>query len=164
MRSGRTRASRAHAAHFRWNCPGSSAWLCDLRHIRRCPLRDNALIAEMGNQPMNWHSPERIASLSRRQGLSASLLDALHESRRRQAARQIDYYRHLLDDVKVYEVRQAIEELTRERIPIWSFCRVRHRQFSWILLIMNRARAWMQAARLSAWRGPTWSRTEEEPI
>jgi uncharacterized membrane protein YfcA len=70
--------------------------------------------------PAGVASPKQVFSLSRRQ--CASLLDALHESRRRQAAREIDYYRHLLDEAKVCEVRQAIEELTRERIPKIKLC------------------------------------------
>jgi len=95
-------------------------------------------------------SPKRISSLSRRQGLGASLLDALHESRRRQATREIDYYRHLLDTGKAHEIQRVIEQLKRETIPIWSLWQP---QFSWMLLMMKRTRAWMQAARLFASQG-----------
>ena len=73
--------------------------------------------------PASVGPPKRISSLSR-QSFGATFLDALHESRRRQAAREIDYYRDLLDETKVNEVRQFIEELERARIPIWSFCRI----------------------------------------
>jgi tagatose-1,6-bisphosphate aldolase non-catalytic subunit AgaZ/GatZ len=39
-----------------------------------------------------------------RWGFGASLLDALHETRRRQAAREIDAHRHLIDHAKVDEM------------------------------------------------------------
>jgi hypothetical protein len=38
-----------------------------------------------------------------------SLLDALHESRCRQAAREIHYYSHLIDDAKARELWRAIK-------------------------------------------------------
>jgi len=38
-----------------------------------------------------------------------SLLDALHESRRRQAAREIRYYSHLIDEEEASEMWRAIE-------------------------------------------------------
>jgi hypothetical protein len=96
-------------------------------------------------------SPKAISSLARHQGLGESLLDALHESRRRQAAREIDNYRHLLDKTKVDEAQRVMEELQRESIPIWSLWQP---QFTWMLLMMKRSRAWMQAARLFASQGP----------
>jgi hypothetical protein len=39
-----------------------------------------------------------------RWGFGASLLDALHETRRRQAAREIHAYRHLIDHAKTDEM------------------------------------------------------------
>jgi hypothetical protein len=83
-------------------------------------------------------SPKRISSVSLRQGFGASLLSALHDSRRRQAAREIDNSRHLLDTAKADEALRAIEELKRESIPIWSLWQP---QFSWMLLMEKRARA-----------------------
>ncbi len=77
--------------------------------------------------------------MSRRQSLGVSLLDALHESRRRQAAREIDYYRHLLDEPKVSEVRQGIGEITRERFPTIKLCfRNGFRSFSSFTAFANR--------------------------
>jgi hypothetical protein len=96
-------------------------------------------------------SPKEISSLPRHQGLGESLLDALHGSRRRQAAREIDNYRHLLDKAKVDEAQRVMEELKRESIPIWSLWQP---QFTWMMLMMKRTRAWMQAARLFASQGP----------
>jgi len=37
-----------------------------------------------------------------------TFLEALHMSRRRQAAREIDRYRHLIDEANAAEVRRAI--------------------------------------------------------
>ena len=72
--------------------------------------------------PAGVASPKQISSLSRWQSLGASLLDALHELRCRQASREIDHYRHLLDEAKLCEVKQALEELARERIPKNNLC------------------------------------------
>jgi hypothetical protein len=72
-----------------------------------------------------------------------SLLDALHESRRRQAVRAIDNYRHLLGEAEADESRRAIEEFTRERVSIRSVCRIWQHHLSWISLLMKRVRAWM---------------------
>jgi hypothetical protein len=90
------------------------------------------------------HSPKHVSSQPRRQGSGVSLLDALHESRRRQALRAIDDYHHLLGEAKAAEVRRATEELTRERVSIRSLCRVRQPHFSRISLLMKRIRAWTQ--------------------
>jgi hypothetical protein len=54
------------------------------------------------------------------QGSGVSFLDAQHESRRRQAVRAIDNYRHLLGQAEADEIRCAIEEFTRERLSIRS--------------------------------------------
>jgi len=75
---------------------------------------------------------------------ASSLLDALHESRRRQALRAIDNYRHLLGEAKADESRCAMEEFTHERVSIRSLCRIWQPHFSWILLLMKRVRARMQ--------------------
>ena len=75
-------------------------------------------------------------------------------SRRRQVAREIADYRHLLDEANVDEIQRTIEELKRESISIWSFCPTLQSQFSWMVLMMKRMRAWMQAARLFASQGP----------
>jgi hypothetical protein len=67
---------------------------------------------------------------SRRQGSGVSPLDALHESRRHQAARAIDNYRHLLGEAEADEIRRATEEFTRERVSIRSLCRTWKLRFS----------------------------------
>ena len=81
----------------------------------------------------------------RDQRLGSSFLDALHESRRRQALREIDNYRHLLLKSTADETQRAIEELKRESIPISSLWQW---QFSWILVMMKQTRSWMLAGRL----------------
>jgi len=43
-----------------------------------------------------------------RRGFAAALLDALHESRRRQAAREIEKYRYLIDEAKTNEMWRSI--------------------------------------------------------
>jgi hypothetical protein len=50
----------------------------------------------------------RAPSAPRKPGFGATLLDALRESRRRQAAREIHNHRHLIDDAKARELRCAI--------------------------------------------------------
>jgi hypothetical protein len=89
-------------------------------------------------------SPKKIYSQSRRQGSGVSLLDALHESRQLQAMQAIDNYRHLLGKTEADEIRDAIEEFTRERVSIRSLCRIWQSHFSWISPLMNCMRAWRQ--------------------
>jgi hypothetical protein len=50
------------------------------------------------------HAPSAPGNL----GFRAMVLDALHESRRRQAAREIHNHRHLIDEAKAYELWRAI--------------------------------------------------------
>jgi hypothetical protein len=68
----------------------------------------------------------------------------LHESRRCQAIRAIEHYRHLLDEAKADETWRATEEFTRERVSIRSLCRIWQPHLSWISLLMKRMRAWTQ--------------------
>jgi uncharacterized protein len=68
--------------------------------------------------PEGFALTKRISSLSRRPGSGTGLLDALHESRRRKALREIEYYRHLLDEANVGEIRQAIEGRERPKIEL----------------------------------------------
>jgi hypothetical protein len=89
------------------------------------------------------HSLKRISSQPQ-QGSCASLLDALHESRRLQAVREIAKYRHLLGAAEADEIRRAIEELTRERVSMRSFWHIWQPQCAWILLLMKHARVWTQ--------------------
>ena len=84
------------------------------------------------------------------EGRALSLLDALHESRRGQAVRAIDSYRHLLGEAKADESRWALEEVTRERVSIRSLCRIWQPHFSWISLLMKRVRAWTQGRSIIA--------------
>jgi hypothetical protein len=70
-----------------------------------------------------------------------SLLEALHESRRAQAMRAIDNYRHLLGEAKADETRRAIEEFTREHVSIRSLCCAWRSHFSGISLLMKRKAA-----------------------
>jgi hypothetical protein len=83
---------------------------------------------------------------------ASSLLDALHESRRRQAVRAIDNYRHLLGEAKADESRRAIEEFTRERVSIRSLYRIWQPHLSWISPLMKRVRAWRQGRSIIAAR------------
>jgi hypothetical protein len=89
-------------------------------------------------------SPQQLSSRSRCQDSGVSLLDALHESRRLQAMRAINNYRHLLGKAEADEIRRATEEFTRERVSIRSFCGVWRPRFPWISLLMKRMRAWKQ--------------------
>jgi hypothetical protein len=41
-------------------------------------------------------------------GFGIALLEALHESRSRQAAREIEYHQHLIDEARAFLARQAI--------------------------------------------------------
>jgi hypothetical protein len=52
-----------------------------------------------------------------RRGFFAAFLDALHESRRRQAAREIEKYRYLIDEAKAKEMWRAIERAHAESSP-----------------------------------------------
>jgi len=81
---------------------------------------------------------------------ASSLLDALHESRRRQAVRAIDNYRHLLGEAKADESRCAMEEFTREPVSIRTLCRIWQPHFPWIFLLMKRVRARMQGRSIIA--------------
>ena len=123
----RLSAAERRELGYCYDLDGESASGFGSHEQRRCER--SALAA-----PRFWREPSRRAD----------------ESRRRQAAREIDNYRHLLDEAKADEIRRAIEELNRESIPIWSIWRS---QISWITLMMNRMRAWMQAARLFASQG-----------
>ena len=86
-------------------------------------------------------SRKQLSSRLRRQYSGAGLLDALHDSRRCRALREVDNCRHLLDDAEAAEIRRAIEDLTQERVSIRSFWRVCQPQCAWISLMMRRARA-----------------------
>jgi len=74
-------------------------------------------------------------------GSGISLLGALHESRRDQAMRGIDQYRHLLSEAEADEIRRATEEFTRERVSIRSLCRIWQPRLSWISPLMKGVRA-----------------------
>jgi len=56
------------------------------------------------------HRPDttRVSCPQARRGFVANLLDALHASRCREAAREIDKYRYLIDEPKAAEMRRAI--------------------------------------------------------
>jgi len=90
-------------------------------------------------------SRKQLSSRLRRQYSGAGLLDALHDSRRCRALREVDNCRHLLDDAEAAEIRRAIEDLTQERVSIRSFWRVCQPQCAWISLMMRRARAHARA-------------------
>jgi len=85
-----------------------------------------------------------------------SLLDALHESRRRQAAREIHYYSHLIDESKA---SGAIElshlKASQRRISAASnnLPRAGH-QLTLRIVISQYMRALTQAARLLVSRQP----------
>ena len=112
---------------------------------------------------MNDASQYRSRSIPGR-GVKAralSLLDALHESRRGQAVRAIDNYRHLLGEAKADESRRAIEEFTRERVSIRILCRIWQPHFSPISLLKKRVRAWAQGRSTIACEDPTGSRRKK---
>jgi len=50
----------------------------------------------------------RVPSPQARRSFVANLLDALHASRCREAAREIEKYRYLIDEPKAAEMRRAI--------------------------------------------------------
>jgi hypothetical protein len=49
-----------------------------------------------------------LPSPQARRGFGAALLDALHQTRRRQAAREIERYRYLINEAKAGEMWRAI--------------------------------------------------------
>lgn len=90
-------------------------------------------------------APNQTSCRPQRQGAGIGLLDALHESRRCQAVRAIDNYRHLLGKAEAGEIRRAIEKFTPERVSVRSLCRVWQPNVLWpSLLLMRRMRAWTQ--------------------
>jgi hypothetical protein len=89
-----------------------------------------------------------------------SLLDALHESRRRQAVREIHYYSHLIDETKASEMWRAIElsrlkaSQHRSSAASHDLPRVWH-QLALRMVVAQYMRALTQAVRLLVSRRPT---------
>jgi hypothetical protein len=101
----------------------------------------------------------------RRQGFGVNLLDALHESRRRQAAREIHSYRHLIDAANAYAVWRAIARshamAPRRKLSAASGTPARS---SWLAILTSRMDAsrpppHFTRARRSAFAGPARGRT-----
>jgi hypothetical protein len=90
---------------------------------------------------------------------ATSLLDALHESRRCQAAREIHYYVHLIDEATASETWRAIElshvKASQHRSSAASddLPRAWH-QFTLRIVLAQYMRALTQAARLLVSRKP----------
>jgi hypothetical protein len=89
-----------------------------------------------------------------------SLLDALHESRRQQAAREIHNYWHLIDEAKAREMWRAIElshlktSQHRSSAASHDLPRAGH-QLTLRIVVAQYIRALTQAARLLVSRQPT---------
>jgi hypothetical protein len=84
------------------------------------------------------------ASSPLRPKFGAAVLEALHQSRRRQAVREIDGYRHLIDDVKAGELWRAIERSRAEA------SRKKRSGTSSFVLLIGRARRWMRWLAISS--------------
>jgi transcription elongation GreA/GreB family factor len=85
-----------------------------------------------------------VPSSRARRGFAAMLLDALHETRRRQAAREIHEHRHLVDDAKAAEMWRAIARSHAKRAELEA----RTEQRSWLMRLAQRADAWTPTARV----------------
>ena len=72
-----------------------------------------------------------------RRGFFAAFLDALHESRRRQAARELEKYRYLIDEAKAKETWRAIARAHAQPSPACA----EHRS-------SGQTDAWTQTARV----------------
>jgi hypothetical protein len=89
-----------------------------------------------------------------------SLLDALHGSRRRQAAREIDFYSHLVDETKASEMWRTIQ-LSRLKASQHRCSAASHdlscagHQPTLRLVVVQYMRALTRAARLLVSRQPT---------
>jgi hypothetical protein len=89
-----------------------------------------------------------------------SLLDALHESRRQQAAREIHNYSHLIDEAKAREMWRAIE-LSQVKAYQHRSSAASHdlpragQQLTLRIVVAQYMRALTQAARLLVSRQPT---------
>ena len=102
---------------------------------------------------MNEQLPTaEIGSAAARRGFGAALLIALHESRRRQAARAIHEHRHLIDEVKACEFWRAIE---RSRANSSRDKALATSGVSRMVLLVTRTRAWAPVARLLVPQGAT---------
>ena len=103
--------------------------------------------------------------MSRRWGFGAAFLDALHESRRRQAAREIHEYRHLIDEVKAREVWRAIElshlKASQAKTSAGTGGRRSARGSSLVMRAADYMRTLIQAIRLSVLQQTTASRLAE---
>jgi hypothetical protein len=85
-----------------------------------------------------------VPSPEARRGFGAALLDALHETRRRQAAREIHEHRHLIDDAKAAELWRAFARSHAKRAELEA----RAEQRSWVVRLAKRADAWTPTARV----------------
>jgi len=82
-----------------------------------------------------------------------TLLEALHASRQRQAAREIHRYRHLMDEANAVKLRHAITRAHAKASPraysaaAAAPAREAHRPAWPLAALINRMRMWTQPAR-----------------
>jgi hypothetical protein len=71
-----------------------------------------------------------------------TFLEALHASRQRQAAREIDRHRHLIDEASAIKMRRAIARAHAKASPP---ARAAHRPEWPLAILFNRIRMWAHA-------------------
>ena len=72
-----------------------------------------------------------------------TFLEAMHASRQRQAAREIERYRHLMDEANAIRTRRAI---ARAHAKASRPARAVHRPAWPLAILLNRIRVWAQTA------------------
>lgn len=80
-----------------------------------------------------------------------TLLEALHASRQRQAAREIHRYRHLMDEANAAELRQRIArahaKASRRASSPAAATQARDARRPALAIVFDRIRTWTQVAR-----------------